>query len=301
MLAILLPMSGTGEQQTAAEIARSLRMTLAGAADAGIAYATVDVALVRGTNAAAAGTAKPQTRQVATPTPASPPARPFAQPAPAAAKQPERKPVMRPSIAGTALEAMPGERAKALAALAHDVAKCAECRLCETRTQTVFSRGNPNSPLMLIGEAPGADEDEQGLPFVGRAGQLLNDILTKGMKYDPADVYVANVLKCRPPNNRNPEPDEIEKCRGYLSRQIEIIQPLVILALGRFPAQWLLDSQETIGKLRGRIWDVKGRKVVCTYHPAYLLRNPAAKVEVWKDVQMVMDFFGRDKPLPMRA
>lgn len=166
---------------------------------------------------------------------------------------------------------------------------------------TVYSRGNPNSPLMFIGEAPGADEDMQGLPFVGRAGKLLDDILSKGMKYQPEDVFIANVLKCRPPDNRNPMPDEIEACRDFLSRQIEIVDPMVIIALGRFPAQWLLDSQEPIGKLRGKLWDVAGRKVLCTYHPAYLLRNPSAKADVWKDVQIVMDYFGRGKPLPMRT
>lgn len=210
-------------------------------------------------------------------------------------------PVIVPSVAAGQLEGLAGRRAKLLAAMAQDVSKCAACRLCTTRTMTVFSRGNPNSPLMFIGEAPGADEDVQGLPFVGRAGKLLDDILSKGMKYQPEDVFIANVLKCRPPDNRNPMPDEIEACRDYLSRQIEIVDPMVIIALGRFPAQWLLDSQEPIGKLRGKLWDVAGRKVLCTYHPAYLLRNPAAKTDVWKDVQIVMDYFGRDKPLPMRT
>ena len=209
-------------------------------------------------------------------------------------------PVIVPSAAAAKLREYSGERARKLALMAEQAAKCAACRLCSTRTQTVFSRGNPNSPLMIIGEAPGADEDEQGFPFVGRAGKLLDDILQKGMCYDPDSVYVANVLKCRPPGNRNPEPDEIEACRGFLEKQIEIVDPVIILALGRFPAQWLLDSEETIGKLRGRMWDAKGRKVVATYHPAYLLRNPAAKVDVWKDVQIVMDFFGRGKPLKMR-
>lgn len=209
-------------------------------------------------------------------------------------------PVVKPSPALEALRAAGGSQADALIPIAEKVAGCASCRLCESRTFTVFSRGNPKSPLMLIGEAPGADEDEAGLPFVGRAGKLLDDIIEKGMKYPPDDVYIANVLKCRPPNNRNPEPDEIEACRGYLQQQIDIVNPLVILALGRFPAQWLLESTQPIGKLRGKIWDRQGRKIVATYHPAYLLRNPAAKKDVWHDVQLVMDFFGRDKPLPMR-
>lgn len=219
---------------------------------------------------------------------------------PKSSKKKWSKPVNVPSVAAAELSELPGEKAAKLAAMAEKVAACAACGLCETRTQTVFSRGSPYSPLMLIGEAPGADEDAQGYPFVGRSGKLLDDILSKGMGYDPANIYVSNVLKCRPPNNRNPEPSEIEACRHYLEEQIEIIDPMVILALGRFPAQWLLDSSQPIGKLRGKMWDVKGRKVVCTYHPAYLLRNPSAKKEVWKDVQMIMDFFGRDEPLPMR-
>ncbi|MCK6440608.1 MAG: uracil-DNA glycosylase [Planctomycetes bacterium] len=205
------------------------------------------------------------------------------------------------SQAAKKLGAYGGERAKRLAQMARDVANCAQCQLCSVRTQTVYSRGNPNSPLMFIGEAPGADEDAQGFPFVGRAGKLLDDIVAKGMQYNPDDVYICNVLKCRPPNNRNPEPDEIEACRSWLEAQIEIIDPVVIVAWGKFSAQWLLQSDAPIGKLRGRMWDVGGRKVVCTYHPAYLLRTPSAKTETWKDVQIVMDYFGRGKPLPMRV
>jgi len=224
----------------------------------------------------------------------------------AGAKRPAKpttysNPVNVASVAASQLAEIPGMRASHLKIHAEEVAMCAKCVLCQTRTQTVYSRGNPNSPLMLIGEAPGADEDEQGLPFVGRSGKLLDDILDKGMGYDPKDVYVANVLKCRPPNNRNPEDAEIAACRGYLEEQIRVVDPMVILALGRFPAQWLLESSQPIGKRRGKIWDAKGRKVVCTYHPAYLLRNPSAKKEVWKDVQLIMDFFGRGEALPMRS
>ncbi len=214
---------------------------------------------------------------------------------------PKHKAVIVPSVAAQKLGAYKSKNAQRLQRLAEEISKCGRCRLCSTRTQTVYSRGNPASPLMIIGEAPGADEDKQGLPFVGRAGKLLNEILSKGMGYDPDDVYIANVLKCRPPNNRNPEPDEIAACRDYLLEQVEIIDPLMIIALGRFPAQWLLESKESIGRLRGKIWNVNNRKILATYHPAYLLRNPAAKKEVWKDVQLAMDFFGRGKPLPMRG
>ena len=209
--------------------------------------------------------------------------------------------VIAPSAAALKLVNYKGERAKALCRLAEAVASCAKCGLCETRTQTVACRGNPNSPLMFVGEAPGADEDAQGLPFVGRAGKLLDDIIAKGMGYDPDQVFIANVLKCRPPNNRNPEPEEVAACRPFLDEQIRIVDPMVLVALGRFAAQWLLKSEEPIGKLRGKMWDADGRKVVATYHPAYLLRNPSAKREVWNDVQLVMEFLGRGKPLRMRS
>ncbi|NLX97314.1 MAG: uracil-DNA glycosylase, partial [Rhodopirellula sp.] len=156
------------------------------------------------------------------------------------------------------------------------------------RTQTVFGEGNPYARLVFCGEAPGADEDRIGRPFVGRAGQLLTDIIEKGMKTSRKDVYILNILRCRPPGNRNPLPDEAANCREYLDRQLEIIQPKFICCLGAVAAQNLLDTTEPIGHLRGRVLDFNGIHVVCTYHPAYLLRNPSAKRPVWEDIQMLM-------------
>jgi len=176
-----------------------------------------------------------------------------------------------------------------LAAVAREVAACARCaELARTRTQTVFGVGNPYARLVFCGEAPGADEDRLGEPFVGRAGQLLNDIITKGMKMRREDVYILNILRCRPPGNRAPLPVEAAACREYLDRQLEIIQPQFICCLGAVAAQNLLGTETTIGHLRGRFHDYHGIKVLCTYHPAYLLRNPQAKRPVWDDIQMLL-------------
>ena len=149
---------------------------------------------------------------------------------------------------------------------------------------------------MFVGEAPGADEDEQGLAFVGRAGQLLTDIIEKGLKIPRADVFIANVLKCRPPQNRNPEPDEILSCQPFLEKQIALIRPKVLVGLGKFSAQWLFKSMEPISRLRGRIGDYDGIKVVPTFHPAYLLRNPGAKKDVWEDMKVVRRLLAEDEP-----
>ena len=146
---------------------------------------------------------------------------------------------------------------------------------------------------MFVGEAPGADEDEQGLAFVGRAGQLLTDIIEKGLKLKRADVFIANVLKCRPPGNRNPEPDEIDSCQPFLEQQIDAIRPKVLVGLGKFAGQWLLKTAEPISRIRGRLGDYDGIKVMPTYHPAYLLRNPAAKKDVWEDMKIVMGLLQR--------
>ena len=186
-----------------------------------------------------------------------------------------------------------------LPALATDAASCTKCPLHETRNSVVFGVGNTDADLMFIGEAPGADEDRQGEPFVGRAGQLLTQIIEAGMKLKRGDVYIANVLKCRPPGNRNPEPDEVETCSPYLVRQIELIQPKVIVALGSFAAQMMLGTKIGITKLRGEFHpcNVAGLRVpphrqppvvMPTYHPAYLLRNLGAKREVWEDVKKVL-------------
>ncbi len=186
-----------------------------------------------------------------------------------------------------------------LPALTTDAESCIKCALHETRTKVVFGVGDPNADLMFIGEAPGADEDRQGEPFVGRAGQLLTQIIEAGMKLKRSEVYIANVLKCRPPGNRNPQPVEVETCSPYLIRQIELVQPKVIMALGSFAAQMLLDTKTGITRLRGEFHacNVPGLRVpphrtppviMPTYHPAYLLRNPSAKREVWEDIQKVM-------------
>jgi DNA polymerase len=188
-----------------------------------------------------------------------------------------------------------------LSALTADAESCTKCPLHETRTKVVFGVGNPDADLMFIGEAPGADEDRQGEPFVGRAGQLLTQIIESGMKLKRSEVYIANILKCRPPGNRNPQPTEVETCSPYLVRQIGLVQPKVIVALGSFAAQMLLETKIGITKLRGEFHpcNVPGLRVLPhkkppvimpTYHPAYLLRNPNAKREVWEDIQKVIAF-----------
>ena len=171
------------------------------------------------------------------------------------------------------------------------VTACEKCRLSKSRTQVVYGVGNPNADLMFIGEAPGRDEDLQGEPFVGRAGQLLTDII-KAMKLTRDDVYIANVIKCRPPENRPPEQDELDECRPYIRRQVEIIQPKVIVTLGRFALQSLTEKAYAISSARGEWLDYNGVKVMPTYHPAYLLRTPSAKKEVWADMKKVMTELG---------
>lgn len=178
-----------------------------------------------------------------------------------------------------------------LAELERVVAACEKCRLAKGRTQAVYGVGNPHAELMFVGEAPGRDEDIQGKPFVGRAGQLLTDII-KAMKLTRDDVYIANVIKCRPPENRNPEPDELDACRPYIRRQVELIRPKVIVTLGRFALQSLLEKGYSISAVRGQWLDYEGIKVMPTYHPAYLLRNPAAKKDVWTDMKKVMSTLG---------
>lgn len=167
------------------------------------------------------------------------------------------------------------------------VKACTACGLRAGCTQTVFGVGNRQAEWLVIGEAPGADEDKQGEPFVGRAGQLLNSMLAAlGLKRE--QVYIANILKCRPPNNRDPKPEEAELCRPFLERQIALIQPKLILAVGRIAAQNLLNTDTPIGKLRGRVHQVNGIPVVVTYHPAYLLRSPGEKRKAWVDLQFAM-------------
>jgi DNA polymerase len=178
-------------------------------------------------------------------------------------------------------------RAEALAAVRKDLGECTRCKLHTLgRRQIVFGVGNPEAELMFVGEAPGADEDIQGEPFVGRAGQLLTRIIEAiGLGRD--DVYIANVIKCRPPSNRNPEPDEVAQCEPFLFRQIDTIKPKVIVALGKFAAQSLLKTTDPITRLRGREYRYRDAVLIPTYHPAYLLRTPSAKRDVWEDMKKV--------------
>jgi DNA polymerase len=175
----------------------------------------------------------------------------------------------------------------ALISIREDIGDCARCKLHTLgRRQIVFGVGNPQADLMFVGEAPGADEDVQGEPFVGRAGQLLTKII-EAIGLSRSDVYIANVIKCRPPQNRNPEPDEVDTCEPFLFRQIDVIQPKVIVALGTFAARALLRTLDPISRLRGRTFEYRGAKLIPTFHPAYLLRNPASKREVWEDMKLV--------------
>ncbi|HEX7085504.1 MAG TPA: uracil-DNA glycosylase [Vicinamibacterales bacterium] len=178
----------------------------------------------------------------------------------------------------------PDER---LRRIREEIGECTRCKLHAGRTNLVFGVGNPEARLMFVGEGPGAEEDQQGEPFVGRAGQLLTQII-KAMGYARDQVYIANVVKCRPPGNRNPEPDEIAACSPFLRAQIASIRPQVIVALGKFAAQTLLRTETPISRLRGRFHHVDGVPVMPTFHPSYLLRNPAAKREVWEDMKQVM-------------
>ena len=183
-------------------------------------------------------------------------------------------------------------KAEALAAVQARAAQCQRCALGSTRTNLVFGVGNPDARLMFIGEAPGEDEDLQGEPFVGKAGQLLTRIITQGMKLRRSDVYIANILKCRPPENRTPSPTEMALCREYLLDQIDIIRPSVIVALGATAMAGLTGSNVSISKVRGQFFEWRGIQVMPTYHPAYLLRFPAAKRLVWDDIRKVMKALG---------
>jgi uracil-DNA glycosylase len=180
----------------------------------------------------------------------------------------------------------------ALSTIRADIGDCTRCKLHGLgRKQIVFGVGNPHADLMFVGEAPGADEDEQGVPFVGRAGQLLTKIIEAiGLSRD--DVYIANVIKCRPPGNRNPEPDEIAECEPFLIRQIESVKPKVIVALGTFAAKTLLRSDLPISRLRGQFYDYHGAKLLPTFHPAFLLRSPDRKRDVWEDMKKVRTVLG---------
>ena len=187
------------------------------------------------------------------------------------------------------------DKPAALKLIREDIGDCTRCRLHKGRNKLVFGVGNVNADIMFVGEGPGADEDAQGEPFVGRAGQLLNNMISAmGLKRE--DVYIANVVKCRPPGNRTPEKDECDICSPFLLRQIEVIRPKVIVALGAVAAKNLLAINDSMANLRGRWYDFKGARLAVTYHPAYLLRDPRQKKEAWKDLQMVMKYLGLNAP-----
>lgn len=221
---------------------------------------------------------------------------------PAAPAEPSAPPARRPVVPGRPVAAPSDDRAREIAAmdwpaLREAVAGCTACGLCSTRRQTVFGTGHPEARWMVVGEAPGEQEDRQGEPFVGPAGQLLDAMLralglTRAADGDaPPErrVFIANTLKCRPPGNRNPTPDELERCEPFLQRQLTLVQPRIILAMGRFAVQSLLRSNEPIGKLRGRVHQYQGVPLIVTYHPAYLLRNLPDKARAWDDLCLAAD------------
>jgi DNA polymerase len=194
-----------------------------------------------------------------------------------------------------------GEREAALRDVANAVSSCKLCGLCQGRTNAVPGEGSPRARVMFVGEGPGATEDAQGRPFVGRAGQLLTKIVENGMGLRREDVFIANIVKCRPPENRDPLPEEAAACVPYLFRQIEIVDPEVLIPLGRHSMRELagVSERDTIGRVRGKVYRVAGRAVIPTYHPAYLLRNPPEKVKVWHDIQLAMKELGL--PIPKSA
>jgi len=182
------------------------------------------------------------------------------------------------------------EMPKDLEELKKVVLNCHLCNLAKTRTNVVFGEGNPNAKLMFIGEAPGRDEDLQGKPFVGRSGEVLTKMIENVLYLKREDVYIANIIKCRPPQNRDPELSEVESCKGYLIKQIEIIKPKIIVTLGRIAFRYLLNDTTPITKARGKIYDYKGIKVIPTFHPSYLLRNPSKKKEAMIDLKFIREF-----------
>lgn len=183
-----------------------------------------------------------------------------------------------------------------LEAIRADLGDCTRCKLCKTRKNIVFGDGSPKTRVVFVGEGPGDQEDQQGLPFVGRSGQLLTQMIV-AMGLSRAEVYIANVVKCRPPENRNPEPDEVATCSPFLHRQLDLIRPEVVVALGKFAAQTLLATETPISKLRGQFHSYRGTKLMPTFHPAYLLRNPPAKKDAWADLQLVMKELGLKPPV----
>ena len=210
---------------------------------------------------------------------------------------PPRKPILAPPPVAESVEQ---DRAVALRLIREDIGDCTRCALHKGRNKLVFGDGDANARLMFVGEGPGADEDAQGLPFVGRAGQLLNNMIG-AMGLTREQVYIANVVKCRPPQNRTPEPDEANTCSPFLFRQIDVIQPEVIVALGATAATYLLGQRQPLAGLRGRVHNWRGSKLIVTYHPAYLLRDPRQKKEAWADLQIAMRELGLKLPSKSEA
>ncbi len=229
------------------------------------------------------------------PSPAVAAAAPRRAPDPPATAAPKPAPAFVPAIAAPSLFEEKIEN-DSLERIRDDIGpNCTRCKLHKGRTKIVFGVGNPKADLVFVGEGPGRDEDAQGEPFVGRAGKLLTQMI-EAMGLRRQDVYICNVVKCRPPENRLPEKDEIATCSPYLLRQLGVIQPKVICCLGSCSAQTMLQTTEGISRFRGQWFDFRGSKLIATYHPAYLLRNPAAKGEVWKDLQKVMAVLGLEPP-----
>lgn len=194
----------------------------------------------------------------------------------------------------------PAAPAETLEDIRGDLGDCTRCKLHGGRTHLVFGVGSPTAELVFVGEAPGRDEDRQGIPFVGRAGQLLTRIIAAiGMSRD--EVYIANVIKCRPPSNRNPEPDEVATCEPFLFRQLDVIRPRVVVALGGFAIRTLLRTDEAVSRLRGRAFDYRGAKLIPTFHPAYLLRSPERKRDVWEDMKRVRALLADREPAPRES
>ena len=206
---------------------------------------------------------------------------------------PPRKPIaVQPEIAPPVALA---DRAAALLAIREEIGDCTRCALHQGRNKIVFADGSPDARLLFVGEGPGADEDAQGLPFVGRAGQLLNNMIgAMGLKRE--EVYICNVVKCRPPGNRTPEPEEANTCSPFLFRQIDVVRPEVIVALGATAATYLLGQRQPLAGLRGRVHAYRGSKLIVTYHPAFLLRDPRQKKEAWADLQIAMRELGLTPP-----
>ncbi|PIE22843.1 MAG: hypothetical protein CSA62_10365 [Planctomycetota bacterium] len=248
--------------------------------------------------AAAAPSSQPTTAPAQTPAPAPVPA-----PSPASAKPPSPPPTATPNpklpLHLQDLPSEPGARLSRLAELSRD---CAHCGLHEKRQQAVFGDGELGAEIMFVGEAPGAQEDAQGVPFVGAAGQLLTRIIENAMGIPRSAVYIANVVKCRPPGNRNPSPEEQQRCGPYLEEQIRALRPKILICLGAIAAQYLLDTKQGAGRLRGRVHQWEKIPLVVTWHPAYLLRTPSAKRETWSDIQLALRTLGRpERPKPYKA